>query len=175
MVLVCRRGSHTSRLQAFSTWDEKRAVENKMIAWFIWLVVTRGVAVDTAKGYLSTVSVWHERKWGPMMPLHSPAKLKAVMKGMARAFLAPPRRPRRGVKTQHLAAGLKKAFGPTTPAAARRRRRTPHTHTTRHAVVPRPPHSAYSLALSPRRQHLPPPPHPTLPHHPTRCRPETPS
>ena len=46
-----------------------------------------------------------------MMPLHSPAKLKAVKKGMARAFLAPPRRPRRGVKTQHLAAGLKKAFG----------------------------------------------------------------
>ena len=100
-----------SRLQAFSTWDEKRAVENKMIAFFIWLVATRGVAVDTAKGYLSTVRAWHERKWGPMMPFHSPAKLKAVMKGMDRAFQAPPRRPRRGVKTQHLAAGLKKAFG----------------------------------------------------------------
>ena len=100
-----------SRLQAFSTWDEKRAVENKLIAFFIWLVATRGVAVDTAKGYLSTVRAWHERKWGPMMPFHSPAKLKAVMKGMDRAFQAPPRRPRRGVKTQHLAAGLKKAFG----------------------------------------------------------------
>ena len=100
-----------SKLQAFSSWDEKRRVENKMVAFFIWLVAVRGVTVDTASGYLSTVFAWHERKWGPMMPLHSPAKLKAVKKGMARAFLAPPRRPRRGVKTQHLAAGLKKAFG----------------------------------------------------------------
>ena len=42
-----------SRLQAFSTWDEKRAVENKMIAFFIWLVATRGVSVDTARAYPS--------------------------------------------------------------------------------------------------------------------------
>ena len=67
-----------SKLQAFSSWNEKRRVENKMVAFFIWLVAVRGVTVDTASSYLSTVFAWHERKWGPMMPLHSPAKLKAV-------------------------------------------------------------------------------------------------
>ena len=33
-----------SKLQAFSTWDEKRKVEEKLIAFIIWLVAIRGVS-----------------------------------------------------------------------------------------------------------------------------------
>lgn len=88
----------------------QRAVEDKLIAFAVWLVEVRGVKAQTAKAYVSTVRAWHARRFGEMLPAYTCVRLRAVLKGMKAVQRLEPRVPRRGVRTQHLAAAIRRCL-----------------------------------------------------------------
>ena len=84
----------------------QRSVEDLLILFVVWLVEVRGVTVATARSYVCTVRAWHGRRFGEMLPGYSPVRLRAVLRGMRRLHEGGPQKPRRGIRTQVLAAGL---------------------------------------------------------------------
>ena len=82
--------------------DQAREVEAVLCLWASWLRCERALTPRTVCAYVGTLMAWHERKFGPMMPLYEPVRLRAMLKGLRKLCPEGPKRDRSGVPTQAL-------------------------------------------------------------------------
>lgn len=74
-----------SPVQQTTVWSracEQRAVEHLLEVFAVWLHDVRRVSAATVRAYVSTVTAWHHRRFGPMLPGYEPVRLRALLKGM---------------------------------------------------------------------------------------------
>jgi hypothetical protein len=88
----------------------RNLVEGFLMRFNVWLVDVRGVLPETARKYVSEAMATHEVRHGPMVPGYAMPRLKKLQRGMSETVDAPPRKPRRPMRTQVLAAALRKAL-----------------------------------------------------------------
>ena len=97
------------RAEVTDTLWKKRRVESTICLFASWLRVHRRVDAGTVRAYVGTVMAWHERRFGPMLPLFEPASLRALLKGMrVRQPETGDKRDRRPVLPQLLRMALQK-------------------------------------------------------------------
>ena len=70
------------RTEVTASLERKREVEGTLCLFASWLRVQRKVGAGTVRAYVGTVMAWHQRRFGPMMPLFEPVRLRALLKGM---------------------------------------------------------------------------------------------
>ena len=101
------RARRVSPVQVTTVWsrpEERRAVEGLLEQFAVWLHDVRSISVQTVRAYVSTVTAWHHRRFGPMLPHYEPVRLRALLRGM-RLQSAPPAAEERVVTTQEVARG----------------------------------------------------------------------
>ena len=122
----CVHGRHVSPIRTVGSDASlalKLSEEALLMDFVLWLVLCRpsgrSISIDTAAKYVGTVQCWHERRFGHRIGggLET-SRLKDMLKGMRRELGQPPRRVRFGVRTQHLAAAIRRYLTPSasTPA-----------------------------------------------------------
>jgi hypothetical protein len=83
-------------------------IEGYYLRFVVWLVHVRRVQVETARKYFAEALSAHVSYYGPPVPGYNMPRVRKMIKGMAKVIDAPPRRPRRAVRTQVLRAALDK-------------------------------------------------------------------
>jgi hypothetical protein len=76
------------------------------VSGVVWLVHVRHVQVETARKYFGEALSAHTSFYGPPVPGYNMPRVRKMIKGMAKVIDAPPRRPRRAVRTQDLKEAL---------------------------------------------------------------------
>ena len=81
-------------------------IEGFYLRFVVWLVHVRRVQVETARKYFGEALSAHTSFYGPPVPGYNMPRVRKMLKGMAKVIDAPPRRPRRAVRTQDLKEAL---------------------------------------------------------------------
>jgi hypothetical protein len=122
--LIGRRISPLRTVEDRASRSEKLDEETLLMDFVLWLVYCRPsgkkISWKTARKYVYHVSGWHKKQpegGGELcggMPRH---RLKALIRGLAREFACPGRKPRYGCRTQHLADAIDQKLGGGSAAA----------------------------------------------------------
>ena len=113
---VARGISVDQSVGMFEPVARKRAVERLLIDFSVWLKLVRGVNSETARKYVRKVVRWHSLRYGELTPGYEMLALEAALTGMWKTFPPPPKRLRRGFRTQQLAEAVSSVVGGSSPA-----------------------------------------------------------
>ena len=98
-----------------SPLEDKLYEEALVMDFTLWLVhgmpTGQTISIDSAVGYVSTMKAWHHRKHHrPIAGGLDMSRQRDLVKGLRRLVGQPLRRPRYGVRTQHLAESLERCL-----------------------------------------------------------------
>ena len=102
-----------------TTLDQKSKEEWHCMKFCEWLCTAVGVSSETSEDYMSRINAWHTRRHGiGLAGGMQMARIKMMLRGIARTEVAKPKVARVGVRPQLLASALDEVLGPRGKAGA---------------------------------------------------------